>query len=101
MPDAAAPTLILCLFGPFEAQLNGAPLPGLRRRKARWLLALLALRAGREIERTWLAGLLWPETAEAAALKNLRSSLADLRQSLGSAAARLRSPTSHTRSAWT
>ena len=64
MPDLAAPSLILRLFGPFEALLDGAPLPGLRRRQARWLLALLALRAGREVERAWLAGLLWPENAE-------------------------------------
>jgi predicted ATPase/class 3 adenylate cyclase len=96
VPDPTEPLLTIRLFGPFEALLNGAPLSGLRRRQARWLLALLALRAGREVERPWLAGLLWPETAEATALKNLRSSLADLRQALGPAAARLRSPAAHT-----
>jgi DNA-binding SARP family transcriptional activator len=94
--DSAAASLAIHLFGPLEVHLKGAPLPGLRRRQARWLLALLVLRAGREVERAWLAGLLWPETAETAALKNLRSSLADLRQALGPAAARLRSPTSPT-----
>src|SRR5437870_4188264 len=71
VPDSAAPLLTIRLFGPLEALLNDAPLPGLRRRKAQALLALLALRAGREVERAWLAGLLWPEAAETAALKNL------------------------------
>jgi predicted ATPase/DNA-binding SARP family transcriptional activator len=96
VPEPDTPLLVLRLFGPFEALLDGALLPGLRRRQARWLLALLALRAGRPVERVWLAGLLWPEAAEITALKNLRSSLADLRQSLGPAAGCLVSPTART-----
>jgi non-specific serine/threonine protein kinase len=60
------------------------------------LLALLALRHGDEVERAWVAGTLWPDSPEAAALANLRNSLTDLRQALGPEAARLRSPTSHT-----
>jgi DNA-binding SARP family transcriptional activator len=88
--------LSICLFGPFEARVNGAPLPRLRSRKGQWLLALLALRAGREVQRTWLVGMLWPDSPEAAALASLRSSLKDLRRALGAESARLRSPTPHT-----
>src|SRR5690242_9540391 len=60
-----APTLALRLFGPFEARLNGAPLPRLRTRKGYRLLALLALRHGREVERAWLAEMLWPDSPAA------------------------------------
>jgi len=56
-------------------------------------LELLALRRGAEVEREWLAGLLWPEQADRQALCN---SLAELRRALGTEAARLRSPTFHT-----
>jgi predicted ATPase/DNA-binding SARP family transcriptional activator len=60
------------------------------------LLALLALRAGREIERDWLAALLWPESPPERATHSLRMSLKDLRQALGSQAYRLTSPTPRT-----
>jgi predicted ATPase/DNA-binding SARP family transcriptional activator/class 3 adenylate cyclase len=96
VPERAASPLTLRLFGPFEVCLNGAPLPRLRSRKGQWLLALLALRLGREVERGGLAGTLWPESSEALALASLRMSLANLRQALGSEAGRLRSPTPHT-----
>lgn len=70
--EPVAATLLLRLFGPFEAQVNGEPLPRLRSRKGSWLLALLALRHGREVDRSWLAGTLWPESAEPQALLSLR-----------------------------
>src|SRR6266851_1158708 len=57
------PSLAIHLFGPFEVRLHGAPLPRLRFRKGHWLLALLTLRHGREVERAWLAGTLWPNSA--------------------------------------
>jgi predicted ATPase/class 3 adenylate cyclase len=94
--DRAGSPLALRLFGPFEARWNGDPLPPLRTRKGQWLFALLALRAGQEVERAWLAGLLWPESSEAQALANLRNSLTDLRGALGPEEARLRSPTPRT-----
>jgi DNA-binding SARP family transcriptional activator len=94
--DSAAPPLVLRLLGPFEARVNGTPLPRLRSRKGHWLLALLVLRHGREVERSWLVAMLWPDSPESAALANLRSSLKDLRQALGDEAFRLRSPTPHT-----
>ena len=74
------------LFGPFTVLRDGQPLPPLRTRKGQSLLALLVLRAGRAVERPWLAGVLWPESPEAQARYNLRRSLSDLRQALGSEA---------------
>jgi predicted ATPase/DNA-binding SARP family transcriptional activator len=94
--DASTSPLIIRLFGPFEVQLDGVSLPPFRTRKAEWLLALLALRTGVQIERDWLAGTLWPDSPEAAARANLRSSLRDVRQALGSEAGRLRSATTRT-----
>lgn len=79
------------LFGPFTVLWNGQALPALRTRKGQSLLALLVLRAGRPVERPWLAGVLWPESPEAQARYNLRRSLSDLRQALGSEATRLHS----------
>jgi predicted ATPase/DNA-binding SARP family transcriptional activator/class 3 adenylate cyclase len=94
--SARPPALSIRLFGPFEARLNGRPLPRLRSRKGEWLLALLVLRHGGDVERSWLAGLLWPDSSELQALANLRLSLLDLRRALGAEAARLRSPTPRT-----
>jgi DNA-binding SARP family transcriptional activator len=96
MAEPVLPSLAVNLFGPFEARLGETPMPRPRTRKGQWLLALLALRAGREVERGWLAGTLWPDSSEALASGNLRTALNDLRQALGSAAARLCSPSTRT-----
>lgn len=64
-------------------------------RKARWLLALLALRRGKETERSWLAETLWPESVSEKALFNLRQLLVELRKALGNASRCLVSPTPH------
>jgi len=88
--------LTLRLFGSMEVSIAGKPLPRLRTRKGRWLLALLALRHGQEVERSWLAGVLWPESLEEQALTNLRLSLSDLRSALGDQACRLQSPAPRT-----
>jgi predicted ATPase/class 3 adenylate cyclase/DNA-binding SARP family transcriptional activator len=93
--DAVSP-LTLRLFGPFEVHLHGQPLPRLRSRKGQWLLALLTLRHGGEVDRAWLAGTLWPDSSEEAAYASLRNSLKDLRRALGPEAGRLRSPTPRT-----
>src|SRR5215831_1728233 len=77
------------LFGPMQVRLNGCPLPPLRTRKSLWLLALLTLRAERHVERSFLAGTLWPESQEEDASANLRRSLYDLRRALGEQAVRL------------
>jgi len=79
-----------------DVRRDGAPLPPLRTRKGLWLLALLALRAERQVERTWLAGTLWPESTESDAYANLRRSLYDLRRALGPQAYRLHSVDPHT-----
>jgi predicted ATPase/DNA-binding SARP family transcriptional activator len=96
IPDSSEPALALCLFGPFEARVNGAPLPRLRSRKGVWLLALLALRRGRAVERDWLADTLWPESTPAQLSHNLSVSLTDLRRALGPEAGRLHTPRRHT-----
>jgi DNA-binding SARP family transcriptional activator len=56
---------------------------------------LLILRHPREVEREWLASTLWPDSAQSQALYNLRQSLSNLRQALGTQAYRLLSPTPH------
>ena len=85
--------LSIRLFGAFDVQVNGQPLPRLRSRKGQELLALLVLRPGRQVERSWLAGVLWPESGESQALANLRLCLTDLRKALGTEASRLHAPT--------
>jgi DNA-binding SARP family transcriptional activator len=77
------------LFGPVQVQIGLHPLPRLRSRKGLWLLALLALRAGRPIDRDWLAGTLWPEDDATHARRSLRQSLHDLRLALGREGRRL------------
>src|SRR5438094_7507290 len=77
------------LFGPMEVWVGGCPLPRLRTRKGLWLLALLALRGGREVDRGWLVGTLWPDDDEPNARHSLRQSLHDLRRALGPEAFRL------------
>jgi DNA-binding SARP family transcriptional activator len=76
--------------------LSGEPLPRLRSRKGQWLLALLALRHDAEVSRSWLAGLLWPDSPEAQALASLRNSLMDLRRAMGPEGHRLHSPSPST-----
>src|SRR5713226_2197480 len=93
LPQDPIVSLCIHLFGRFEAEVNGAPLPRLRSRKVHSLLALLTLRAGTEVDRAWVAGLLWPTSRESTALATLRRDLTNLRQALGPAADRLRSPT--------
>jgi hypothetical protein len=63
-PDAI-PGLELRLFGPMEVRIGSLPLAHLRSRKGLFLLALLALRGGRDVDRAWIAGTLWPDCDEA------------------------------------
>jgi non-specific serine/threonine protein kinase len=80
------------LFGPLSVRVDDTPLPSLRTKKGHWLLALLALRHDREVERNWLAATLWPDSDESQGLYNLRRSLSDLRQAMGNAAGLIESP---------
>jgi predicted ATPase/DNA-binding SARP family transcriptional activator/Tfp pilus assembly protein PilF len=84
--------LSLRLFGPFDVRLDGKPLPSFRTRKGQWLLALLALRGGKAVDRSWLAATLWPDAEESRALFYLRRELSDVRRALGSQAQRIQSP---------
>ena len=87
--------LAVTLFGPIQVAIEGKPLPRTRSRKVFSLIALLALRHGRPVEREWLAAALWPDAEEEQALGSLRTVLSQLRQALGEQAIRLQSPNRH------
>ncbi|RYG44842.1 hypothetical protein EON79_14025, partial [bacterium] len=84
--------LKIAMFGTMRTWVEGEPLPRMRSRKARWLLALLALRNGGPVGRGWVAGTLWPDAEATVALTNLRSVVSDLRRALGPQAERLKTP---------
>src|SRR5438045_3266882 len=90
------PPLAIQLFGLLRVTVRGEPLPRVRTRSVEWLLALLTLRHGRAVSRSWLAGTLWPDSEESQALANLRNDLMRLRQALGEASGRIQSPTRDT-----
>src|ERR1043166_2645413 len=84
--------LTMRLFGPLSVSLQGEPMPRVRTRSVEWLLAILVLRSGRSVSRSWLAGTLWPDSEETQALQNLRNALLSLRKALGSEGERIQSP---------
>jgi predicted ATPase/DNA-binding SARP family transcriptional activator len=94
--EQPASPLAIRLLGPFEVRVAARPLPPLRTRKGQSLLALLTLRHGAEVQRSWLAGTLWPDSLPSDASYNLRRSLCDLRRALGPEGRRLGCPTPHT-----
>ena len=96
MPDSCDATMHVKLLGPFDVRLDGHPLPPVRSRKGLWLLAQLALRQGREVDRTWLAGTLWPDSPDTQALASLRRTLTDLRAALGPYDAKVVTPSPKT-----
>jgi DNA-binding SARP family transcriptional activator len=59
------------LLGQFDLRLNDVPIE-LPSRPARTLLAYLVLTIGTHHPRERLAGLLWPDSSESSARKNLR-----------------------------
>lgn len=77
--------LMLSLLGPFQAHVDGQAASSLHANNVRSLLAYIAIEADREHERRYLAGLLWPELPDRAALGNMRYALSDLRRALGDA----------------
>ncbi len=77
------------MFGPMEVLIHGNPLPKLRSRKGLWIVALLALANGKELDRSWIAYTLWPDSDEDKALGNLRQSIYDMRIAMGSESERL------------
>jgi DNA-binding SARP family transcriptional activator len=75
--------LSLSLLGPFQAMLDGKPIVAFESNKVRALLAYLAVEADRPHPREALAGLLWPDFPDQAALSNVRYALSALRQAIG------------------
>lgn len=88
--------LTVRLFGSFEAQVHGVPLPPVRSRRILWAFGLLVLRNGRPVDREWLARTLWPESDLSQASANLRPNMSQLRAALGKEAGRIESPDRHT-----
>ena len=79
--------LSVSLLGPFRVTLDGEPVTSFESTKVRALLAYLAVEADRVHGREVLAGLLWPDWPDRAALGNLRYALYNLRQAIGDPAA--------------
>lgn len=77
--------LRVCLLGPIEVSVDGAPVK-LASKRARALLGYLVLRAGTEVPRSLLAGLLWGERSEIQARASLRQTLSELRGALAASA---------------
>ena len=73
-------TLVLTLFGGFQARLQAGSQIALPTRKAKLLLARLALPAGTVHSREHLAGMLWSDRGHAQARASLRQALTALRK---------------------
>jgi TolB-like protein/predicted Zn-dependent protease len=80
-----APSLRLNVLGPFEARWSDGDAVDLTSRKARALLAYLAVEGARSHTREALATLLWGDTGEERARHNLRQTLSKIRQCCGGA----------------
>ena len=74
--------LAILLLGPFQVTLDGRPV-AFATDKVRALLAYLAVERHYPHSRESLAGLLWPDYAEASARKSLSQALSSLRSALG------------------
>jgi DNA-binding SARP family transcriptional activator len=81
----AASRLEVRLLGRFEVKLDGRTVP-LPSRPAQSLFAYLALSPGTAHRREKLAGLLWPDSSDDNARRNLRQSLWHIRKALSEAA---------------
>ena len=71
------------LLGSFQVTVDGEAVTQFGSDSARALLAYLALHPGTPLRRDALAGLLWPEYADAEARRNLRVALSRLRTAIG------------------
>src|SRR5512141_3223049 len=74
--------LRLSLLGSFRLSLDDGPVTGIKSNKARALLAYLAVEGDNAHSRQSLAGLLWPDWPDRAAISNLRYTLSNPRSSL-------------------
>ncbi len=75
--------LTISLLGPFRVALDGNPVTQFEADTARALLAYLVMHVEIPHRRETLAGLLWPDLAESAALQDLRQALNRLRKAIG------------------
>lgn len=83
--EGVAHSLRLKVLGGFEAERSeGTPIE-LASRKARALMAYLAVESGRSHSREFLAALLWGDSREERARHNLRQSLSKIRKCCGCA----------------
>jgi DNA-binding SARP family transcriptional activator len=76
------PELELLFLGPFQAKIGQEPIGGFESARVRALLAYLAVEGDQPHSRDTLAGLLWPETSDKTARKNLRQALSNLRKAI-------------------
>jgi DNA-binding SARP family transcriptional activator len=74
--------LTVALLGGFRATAGSGSGLSITSKKARALLAYLALRPGQQHSRDHVAGLLWGDVDEAQARQSLRQTLLSLRRSL-------------------
>lgn len=75
--------LALSFLGPFQATLDGQTITTFESNKVRALLAYLVVEAARLHSREALAGLLWADHPNHAAVANLRHVLSNLRAAIG------------------
>jgi DNA-binding SARP family transcriptional activator len=75
--------LSLSMLGALQITVDRQSISGFESNKVRALLAYLAVEADRPHPREVLAGLLWPEFSNRAALNNLRYALSNLRKAIG------------------
>ncbi len=80
--------LVINLMGRFTASLSAAPITSFETNKVKGLLAFLAAEPDRAHAREMLAGLLWPDSSQPAAMESLRHALASLRRAIGDPLAR-------------
>ena len=83
MPNRDAEMLRLSLFGRFRAADALGDEIAIKSKKARALLAYLALPPGKERSREELMALLWSERGDEQARSSLRQALSGLRKELG------------------
>ena len=77
--------LALSLLGSFRVSLDAAAVTTFESDKVRALLAYLAAEADRPHRREALVGMLWPDSSEQVARRNLSQALFNLRHAIGDA----------------
>jgi DNA-binding SARP family transcriptional activator len=70
------------LLGRFDVEIDGAPLPAWRSRRARQLFQYLLLNHGEDVSRHRLMGMFWPDHSEERAENNLSLTVMTLRRVL-------------------